>query len=73
MERNLFAAVIDTLRLNRVALMLQHGTSNDDIVEECEHPPEQRKHSNRNDSLSPSFGAGTRPRSSFDGSLVPNQ
>ncbi|MFB1005622.1 MAG: hypothetical protein QMC59_03980 [Candidatus Poseidoniaceae archaeon] len=33
MERNLFAAVIDTLRLNRVALMLQHGTSNDDIVE----------------------------------------
>ncbi|MEJ6716506.1 MAG: hypothetical protein QNL20_05480 [Euryarchaeota archaeon] len=33
MERNLFAAVIDTLRLNRVALMLQHGTTNDDIVE----------------------------------------
>jgi len=33
MERNLFAAVIDTLRLNRVALMLQHGTSNGDIVE----------------------------------------
>ena len=33
MEQHLFAAVIDTLRLNRVALMLQHGTSNDSTVE----------------------------------------
>ena len=33
MEEHLFAAVIDTLRLNRVALMLQHGTSDEATVE----------------------------------------
>ena len=33
MEEHLFTAVIDTLRLNRVALMLQHGTSDDATVE----------------------------------------
>ena len=33
MEQHLFAAVIDTLRLNRVALMLQHGTSDQETVE----------------------------------------
>ena len=33
MEKHLFAAVIDTLRLNRVALMLQHGTSDEATVE----------------------------------------
>ena len=33
MEEHLFKAVIDTLRLNRVALMLQHGTSDDATVE----------------------------------------
>ncbi|MDP6362701.1 MAG: hypothetical protein QF633_05660, partial [Candidatus Poseidoniaceae archaeon] len=32
-EEHLFAAVIDTLRLNRVALMLQHGTSSEATVE----------------------------------------
>ena len=33
MEQHLFTAVIDTLRLNRVALMLQHGTSDEATVE----------------------------------------
>ena len=33
MEEHLFTAVIDTLRLNRVALMLQHGTSDEATVE----------------------------------------
>lgn len=33
MEQHLFAAVIDTLRLNRVALMLQHGMSDDTTVD----------------------------------------
>ena len=33
MEQHLFAAVIDSLRLNRVALMLQHGTSDQSTVE----------------------------------------
>lgn len=33
MEQHLFAAVIDSLRLNRVALMLQHGTSDESTVE----------------------------------------
>jgi hypothetical protein len=33
MEEQLFAAVIDTLRLNRVALMLQHGNTDTTTVE----------------------------------------
>ena len=33
MEQHLFAAVIDTLRLNRVALMLQHGMTDDTTVD----------------------------------------
>lgn len=33
MERQLFTAVISTLRLNQVALMLQHATSDDSTIE----------------------------------------